>query len=584
VTEPFRVAWLNEHRQDLSYHEEAGAFRLFASDASRCRQLERQRMRISKQHIRTIAWPVIGLLLAGLGEFVVLAAQIEQATTNAAQRAALPVADETLRRCLRNADLVVVGEVDPGPPEFRTIRAPIALEPNETLSSFNINVVEVLKGNAPRKPVIQINMVRPRNGPELVRGERLVLFLVPANMVILVGDQRDQEAPWVGASLGADLQPATPEMVATVKKLAATLPARVPSSARLDALLKQYLPGYTIKYPGASVVGSAIEIAPGPWRATLVTPQGKEIDLAIARGEWDGPAVVPALKEMPSPLPGAGTYAWQNPVLTALIQRWKLPVSTASEAEDVARIIQGLFFGPEFLDTWDLKAQPVDNGWLVTPVFTGPPSRRQPAGGPIELLVDNRMLKDVRKRSWAGASQSVWGETLRESTATLTSIYRELAALADQFPALDGITSAQLMNPGFLWGDLNHEPRSLSLSYTKRPPAQPPGTNAPPRQAEPLDYEARIRAWNTSPADFSPPVGGLQISMSIAKGQLPVKGGDRMFPLLPGEGQDNLYLSLRLEENPYDEALDKMVRAVVEKHAGFLRTKLQQISVGEEAR
>jgi hypothetical protein len=138
-------------------------------------------MRISKRHIRAIAWPVIGLLLlAALGQLVVLAAETEPDGTNTAQRAALPASDGILRRCLQNADLVVVGEVDPGPSEFRTIRAPIAVEPNETLSSFYIDVVEVLKGTAPRKPVIQINMVRPKTGPELVRGERLVLFLVPA--------------------------------------------------------------------------------------------------------------------------------------------------------------------------------------------------------------------------------------------------------------------------------------------------------------------------------------------------------------------------------------------------------------------
>src|SRR6185436_16073857 len=91
------------------------------------------------------------------------------------------------------------------------------------------------------------------------------------------------------------------------------------------------------------------------------------------------------------------SYWERNPTLTALAPSLELKITTAPAAEDVSRIILGLFKGSWILDNWIMKAEPWENGWLVTPTYEGPPSQI-PWQGPIELIVEDGVLKDVRER------------------------------------------------------------------------------------------------------------------------------------------------------------------------------------------
>jgi hypothetical protein len=129
----------------------------------------------------------------------------------------------------------------------------------------------------------------------------------------------------------------------------------------------------------------------------LTTPAGKEINLTSARSEWRGTPTILPPANLSHGLVAEEIYFWRNPTLTALAPSLKLKITTALAAEDVARIILGLFKSPGLLDHWTVKAKPMENGWLVTPTYEGPPAQVM-WQGPIELIVEDGVLKDVRER------------------------------------------------------------------------------------------------------------------------------------------------------------------------------------------
>ena len=169
-------------------------------------------------------------------------------------------------------------------------------------------------------------------------------------------------------------------MIARVKRLVATTPPPVPGAVQLVTLVNKYLPGYKVHATGN----------------TLTTPDGKEINLAAARGEWRGHIITLDPKDEGRQLHLRGGHLWRNRTLSGLVLSLNLKVESAAAAEDVSRIIQGLFHGPNLLDTWTVKAKPMEGGWRVTPTYDGPPAQVMEQH-PMELIVEERVLKDVRE-------------------------------------------------------------------------------------------------------------------------------------------------------------------------------------------
>jgi hypothetical protein len=157
------------------------------------------------------------------------------------------------------------------------------------------------------------------------------------------------------------------------------------------ALVKKYMPGYALRTVRRQT-GNQESVA-----EVLVTLSGEEIDLGSARAGWHGvPSVLPPVGSRVSPLLEPGY--WRNAKLTALAPLLKLKIATAVEAEEVARLILGLFKGWSSFEDWTLKAEPSEVGWVVTPAYVGPPTQVR-YQGPLELIVEDGVLKDVRERA-----------------------------------------------------------------------------------------------------------------------------------------------------------------------------------------
>ena len=291
---------------------------------------------------------------------------------NDAGQSLVRVSDETLSACLRHAELVVAGEIASKPTAAASGKAGLLLQ-----WRFDFKISDVLKGTKPGEGAVPVIIDRAGGSaerPEFVQGDRLVLFLVRANKWI--GEKR----PWFGAYLGADAQPASPDLIAKVKRLVATTLPPASGAVQLDGLVNKYLEGFWVGKDGI-----------------LRTPARKEIDLKAAQGQWRGTTISLPPASSHRDLVAEGLILWRNPALDRAVPSLNLKVPTAAAAEDVARMILGLFKGPGLLEDWTVKAQPMENGWLVTPTYDGPPAQ---VGwqGPVELIVEDGLLKDVRQR------------------------------------------------------------------------------------------------------------------------------------------------------------------------------------------
>ena len=121
---------------------------------------------------------------------------------------------------------------------------------------------------------------------------------------------------------------------------------------------------------------------------------------------------------------------WRNPALTRLAPSLKLKIATPQEAEDITRMIFGLFKGEYSLENRAYKAEPWENGWVVTSAYVGPPAQVQ-YQGPLELILEDGILKDAREQGWwakpftaasvASASEQGWGEPVEGLSARLHS-------------------------------------------------------------------------------------------------------------------------------------------------------------------
>jgi beta-lactamase regulating signal transducer with metallopeptidase domain len=172
-----------------------------------------------------------------------------------------------------------------------------------------------------------------------------------------------------------------------------------PGVAKLAALVKKHLPGCVLRAVRKNTA------AQETMEEVLTTPAGKEINLAAARRGWRGAITSLPPVNSSRDLIAEEIYLWRNPTLTALAPSLELKIATPAAAEDIVRIILGLFKGPELLDHWIVKAEPMEDGWLVTPTYAGPPAQVR-WQGPVELIVKDGVLKDVRERGSMSAHQT----------------------------------------------------------------------------------------------------------------------------------------------------------------------------------
>jgi beta-lactamase regulating signal transducer with metallopeptidase domain len=131
----------------------------------------------------------------------------------------------------------------------------------------------------------------------------------------------------------------------------------------------------------------------------LLTPAGVEMDPAAARAAWRGVACIlpPANAPSPIPLPPPGpVFCWRNPQLTALLSSRKLKIATANEAEEITRLILGLFKGWTSFENWSFETERWENWWLVTPRYAGPPAQIMFQGS-VELIEEDGALMDARE-------------------------------------------------------------------------------------------------------------------------------------------------------------------------------------------
>ena len=146
-----------------------------------------------------------------------------------------------------------------------------------------------------------------------------------------------------------------------------------PGIAVRAALVKKYLPGCELLAVRKQSAGQE------SMDEVLKTPDGRKVDLPSLRQSWAG---TPANQDQ--------LETWINPKLAALLPSLKIKIATVQEAEDVARIILGVFKDRGGYDEWALKvAKPHGNDWLVSHDGPGPFAT-------IELIRADGILQDAR--------------------------------------------------------------------------------------------------------------------------------------------------------------------------------------------
>lgn len=189
-----------------------------------------------------------------------------------------------------------------------------------------------------------------------------------------------------------------------------------PGLGQHPALVSKCLRGYTLRNArrGSGEQEAIVEIFTGP--------DGREIDLGAARNGRNGWRGTSGLLPPPGAVGGSfldGAWWWRNPTLTALVPSLKLKIATAPEAQEIGQVIFGLFKGLWPSEVYAFKAEAWEHGWVVTPCYIGPPAQVF-YQGPLELVVEDGLLKDARQRGpmFASSLASVaavpaepgWGE------------------------------------------------------------------------------------------------------------------------------------------------------------------------------
>ncbi len=172
------------------------------------------------------------------------------------------------------------------------------------------------------------------------------------------------------------------------------------------ALVKKYLPGCELRTVRRQTA------AQESLQEVLTRPSGEEVDLASIRQSWTG-----AVGDM--------DFYWHSPKLAAVVPLLRVKIAAAQGAEDVARIVLGVFRGAGTFEDCSFKAEPCERGWLVT---VG-------GRGPMELIMAEGVFQDARDwldgpKNRAGGAGTAEGKNGRMGSARL-SPYSGFAALPE---------------------------------------------------------------------------------------------------------------------------------------------------------
>jgi len=173
-----------------------------------------------------------------------------------------------------------------------------------------------------------------------------------------------------------------------------------------------------------------------------------------------------------------------------------LSVSNAEQAEELIRLAFGLSSGHWFLETWQVKAEPWENGWLVTPSYAGPTAQVQDRR-PIELIMENGRLLDIRERTPGPAEPSERRGAMTASGSPANS-------------AGPGTIDPQLRRLASLRGDTNTIPPTLAIYRTGGMPA-PGRTNIVGPQVIAAMWTDGTVVWSESRTNGGPPYRSAEI-------------------------------------------------------------------------
>ncbi len=278
-------------------------------------------------------------------------------TANRAATEAVPD-DDALRSYLGQSELVVVGEM-----MFANMRS-------ASLDQFK--VADTIKGEPQPYVLIRDDPNSRGQHVDYPDGEIVVFLWKRA-----VSGSTNLEAFWRPRDAQFGAMPATPALVASLKRLAA---AQTPNSGenQLGALMRKYLPNYSLRELKYTIGDQTCATA-------VLTGLGTELDRREMK--W----VVGHSARAPKDLDFI-TVLHCPKLLGALRERSN--VQTARDAEDYVKLVFGLCAGPRAVEYWNLKATPLGDSWLVTPTYVGPPGEHR-AVGPMELVYMNRAAGNV---------------------------------------------------------------------------------------------------------------------------------------------------------------------------------------------
>jgi hypothetical protein len=158
--------------------------------------------------------------------------------------------------------------------------------------------------------------------------------------------------------------------------------------------------------------------------------------------------------------------------------------------------------------------------------------------------------------SAAGTNSVASNSVSRICASALTNLTKDLAALAERFPVLEGVSSARI-----------------------------DGSFQPPLY-QTLTFEKKVHYDSTPDSDmvqsaktYTVGEGGIRIEVSMLA--LPAMLESSKYPLPVGQGRDQLYLVYDLKENPVDPAMEQAVKNTLEKQVEWLRAELSTNSAAQ---
>jgi hypothetical protein len=262
--------------------------------------------------------------------------------------------DDALRSYLGQSDLVVVGEM--------------LFASGRSVSPDPFRVSSTIKGEA--QPQILIAGGSGFLNPHVDPVGQMVLFLWKSQ----VPGGTNLEAFWRPRDAQFGAMPATPGLVASLKRLEA---AQTTNSGedQLRAIMRRFVPNCSLRE-------LKYKIGDQTYSTAVLAGLGQELDRRdmkwVAGGSRQAPANVTVM---------------HCPKLTGAL--WEhSDVHSARDAEDYVRLVFGLCAGPRALEYWKVKAAPLGDGWLVTPVYVGPQAPVRSVG-PMELVWMNKAAGKV---------------------------------------------------------------------------------------------------------------------------------------------------------------------------------------------